>query len=118
MLKTSSCRALAGTFQFRLQAIASDIGLGHGLPSLHTLLICARRILQVAAGVSLPAEANHRDALLHRDGSRLDDGSRRLYQSAHAEARKNTALSDSFPAKLEHMASMRYGDIAPRLPLL
>jgi len=71
LLKTSSCRAPAGPFQFRLQAIASDIGLGHGLPSLHTLLICARRILQVAAGVSLPAEANHHDALVHRDGSRI-----------------------------------------------
>ena len=56
LLKTSSCRALAGPFQFRLQAIASDIGLGHGLPSLHTLLICPRRIIQVAAGVSLPKQ--------------------------------------------------------------
>ena len=34
-----------------LQAIASDIGLGYGLPSLHTLLISPRRLLQVAAGV-------------------------------------------------------------------
>ena len=68
MLKTSSCRALTGPVQFGLQAIASDIGLRHGLPSLHTLLICPRRILQVAAGVSLPAEANHHDALVHRDG--------------------------------------------------
>ena len=36
-----------------MQAIASDIGLGHGLPSLHTLLICPRRLLQEAAGVLL-----------------------------------------------------------------
>ena len=34
-----------------LQAIASDIGLGHGLPSLHPLFTCPRRLLQVAAGV-------------------------------------------------------------------
>ena len=34
-----------------LQAIESDIGLGHGLPSLHPLLICPRRLHQVAAGV-------------------------------------------------------------------
>ena len=38
------------------------------------LLICPRRILQVAAGVSLPAEANHHDALVHRDGEAARQG--------------------------------------------
>ena len=51
LLKGLSCRALAGPFQFRLQAIASDIGLGHRLPSLHTLF--APVAPQVAAGVPI-----------------------------------------------------------------
>ena len=41
-----------------LQAIASDIGLGHGLPSLHTLFTCPRRLLQGAAGVFIGGCAN------------------------------------------------------------
>jgi hypothetical protein len=41
-----------------LQAIASDIGLGHGLPSLHTLFTCPRRLLQVTAGVFVGGCAN------------------------------------------------------------
>lgn len=37
LLKTSSCFSASLSFHFLLQAIAGDIGLGHRLPSLHTL---------------------------------------------------------------------------------
>jgi hypothetical protein len=37
LLKTSSCFSASISFHFLLQAIAGDIGLGHRLPSLHTL---------------------------------------------------------------------------------
>jgi hypothetical protein len=37
LLKTSSCFSASISFHFLLQAIAGDIGLGHGLSSLHTL---------------------------------------------------------------------------------
>jgi hypothetical protein len=37
LLKTSSCFFASISLPFLLQAIAGDIGLGHRLPSLHTL---------------------------------------------------------------------------------
>ena len=37
LLKTSSCFSASISLPFLLQAIAGDIGLGHRLPSLHTL---------------------------------------------------------------------------------
>jgi hypothetical protein len=37
LLKSSSCDLASISLHFLSQAIASDIGLGHGLPSLHTL---------------------------------------------------------------------------------
>jgi hypothetical protein len=54
-LLKSSCIHFASIL---LQAIASDIGLGHWLPSLHTLFTCPRRLLQVAAGVFVGGCAN------------------------------------------------------------
>jgi len=83
LLKTSSCRALAGTFQFRLQAIASDIGLGHGLPSLHTLFTCPRRLLQVTAGVFVGGCANqmHIEQVFTPDRKETHWGKRKLVRS-------------------------------------
>jgi hypothetical protein len=66
-----------------LQAIASDIGLGHGLPSLHTLFTCPRRLLQVTAGVFVGGCANqmHIEQVFTPDRKETHWGKRKLVRS-------------------------------------
>ena len=66
-----------------LQAIESDIGLGHGLPSLHTLFTCPRRLLQVTAGVFVGGCANqmHIEQVFTPDRKETHWGKRKLVRS-------------------------------------
>ena len=120
LLKTSSCFSASISFHFLLQAIAGDIGLGHRLPSLHTLF--APVVSPSCGGGSFAQTRPHRAIAdeLRRQADVLTDlaGFRSKLSRARSARGFHAKLRRIFSLELARLWSLRPRtlELSPRRP--